>query len=98
MPDIIHETVEGNGLKLHVARAVSAGNSALQAPGPLLLFLHGFPDYWACWRAQLKHLAPLGHTAVAPDLRGFNLSDKPEAVKQYRSKHLMGDIAALAAR
>ena len=89
MPGIVHEQVEANGIKLHVARG---------GEGPLILFLHGFPDYWGCWRSQLEYFAAKGFTAVAPDLRGFNLSDKPEAVEQYRAKHLMGDVAALAAR
>jgi len=89
MPGIVHEQVEANGIKLHVARS---------GDGPLILFLHGFPDYWACWQAQLEYFAERGYTAVAPDLRGFNLSDKPEGVEHYRAKHLVGDVAALAAR
>ncbi len=89
MPEIVHETVEANGIKLHVARC---------GDGPLILFLHGFPDYWACWRAQLEHFGARGFCAVAPDLRGFNLSDKPAGVEQYRMKALLGDVAALGAR
>lgn len=89
MPEIVHEVVEANGIRLHVARA---------GQGPLMLFLHGFPDFWACWRAQLEYFAARGWTAVAPDLRGFNLSDKPAGAEQYRMKHVMGDVAALAAR
>jgi len=89
MPGIVHETVEANGLRLHVARS---------GTGPLILFLHGFPDYWACWRAQVEHFGARGRTAVAPDLRGFNLSDKPAEVEQYRVKHLVGDVVALAQR
>ncbi len=89
MPGIVHEQIVANGIKLHVARA---------GEGPLILFLHGFPDYWACWRAQLEYFASKGYTAVAPDLRGFNLSDKPAEVEQYRAKHVMADVAALAAK
>lgn len=88
MPGIVHETVAVNGIRLHVARA---------GAGPLMLFLHGFPDYWACWRAQLEYFGARGWMAVAPDLRGFNLSDKPEGVEQYRARHVMADVAALAA-
>jgi pimeloyl-ACP methyl ester carboxylesterase len=83
-----HETVAANGLKFHVARA---------GDGPLMLFLHGFPEYWAMWRPMLEHFGARGWCAAAPDLRGYNLSDKPEAVEAYRAKHLMADVLALAA-
>jgi pimeloyl-ACP methyl ester carboxylesterase len=85
---IQHETVAANGLKFHVARA---------GDGPLLLFLHGFPEYWAMWRPMLEYFGARGWCAAAPDLRGYNLSDKPEAVEAYRAKHLMADVLALAA-
>lgn len=84
---IHHETVEANGLKFHVARA---------GAGPLLLFLHGFPEYWAMWRPMLEHFGARGWCAAAPDLRGYNLSEKPAAVEAYRAKHLMADVLALA--
>jgi len=86
---MIHERVEANGIRLHVVRAGS---------GPLILFLHGFPDYWACWQRQLEYFGARGFCAVAPDLRGFNLSDKPEGAAQYRAKHVIADVAAIAAR
>jgi len=89
MPELIHETVEANGIRLHAARC---------GDGPLMLFLHGFPEYWAMWRPMLEHFGERGYRAVAPDLRGYNLSDKPAAVEAYRAKHLMGDVLALAAR
>ena len=88
MPELIHETVEANGIRLHSARC---------GEGPLMLFLHGFPEYWAMWRPMLEHFGPLGYCAVAPDLRGYNLSEKPAAVEAYRAKHLMADVLALAA-
>jgi pimeloyl-ACP methyl ester carboxylesterase len=62
-----------------------------------MLFLHGFPEYWAMWRPMLEHFGARGWCAAAPDLRGYNLSDKPEAVEAYRAKHLMADVLALAA-
>jgi pimeloyl-ACP methyl ester carboxylesterase len=89
MPELIHETVEANGIRLHAARC---------GDGPLMLFLHGFPEYWAMWRPMLEHFGDRGYRAVAPDLRGYNLSDKPAAVEAYRAKHLMADVLALAAR
>jgi pimeloyl-ACP methyl ester carboxylesterase len=89
MPEVIHETVEANGIRLHVARA---------GDGPLMLFLHGFPEYWAMWRPMLEHFGARGWCAAAPDLRGYNLSEKPAEVEAYRAKHLMADVLALAAR
>lgn len=85
---IRHETVGANGLAFHVARA---------GDGPLMLFLHGFPEYWAMWRPLLEHFGARGWCAAAPDLRGYNLSEKPAAVEAYRAKHLMADVLALAA-
>jgi len=86
--NLVHETIEANGLNFHVARA---------GDGPLMLFLHGFPEYWAMWRPLVEHFGARGWCAAAPDLRGYNLSDKPEAVEAYRAKHLMADVLALAA-
>jgi pimeloyl-ACP methyl ester carboxylesterase len=85
---IVHESVAANGLCFHVARA---------GDGPLMLFLHGFPEYWAMWRPMLEHFGARGWCAAAPDLRGYNLSAKPAAVEAYRVKHLVADALALAA-
>ncbi|MGH8709364.1 MAG: alpha/beta fold hydrolase [Burkholderiales bacterium] len=85
---LVHETVTANGLRFHVARA---------GEGPLMLFLHGFPEYWAMWRPMLEHFGARGWCAAAPDLRGYNLSDKPAAIEAYRTKHLVADVLALAA-
>jgi len=84
---IVHETVAANGLRFHVARA---------GDGPLMLFLHGFPEYWAMWRPMLEHFGARGWCAVAPDMRGYNLSEKPAEVEAYRPKHLGADVLALA--
>ena len=74
------------GTRLHY---VSAGE-----PGrPLLLFLHGFPEFWYAWHEQLQLFGDT-HFAVAPDLRGYNLSDQPQEVEQYRAKLLIQDIDA----
>ena len=77
-----------NGVRLHY---VSAGN------GPLILFLHGFPEFWYEWRNQLAEFGK-DHLAVAPDMRGYNLSDKPEALDQYLMPVLVEDVRALADR
>jgi len=88
MPELKHETVEANGIRLHAARA---------GDGPLVLFLHGFPEYWEMWRPFLEHFGARGRCAVAPDMRGYNLSDKPAGVEAYKAKHLIADVLALAA-
>jgi pimeloyl-ACP methyl ester carboxylesterase len=63
--------------------------------GPLLILLHGFPDYWYTWRAQMPELAKT-HTVVAMDLRGYNASDKPEGVEAYKLEELVADVLAVA--
>jgi pimeloyl-ACP methyl ester carboxylesterase len=86
--EIEHTTVAVNGIRLHCARA---------GAGPLVLFLHGFPEFWEAWRGQLEHFGGRGVLAAAPDLRGYNLSDKPDGVAQYRMRHLVEDVRQLAA-
>ena len=78
-----------NGTRLHYASAGDAGR-------PLLLFLHGFPEFWYAWHAQLQRFGG-DWFAVAPDLRGYNLSDMPDAVDAYKARYLMQDIAELIA-
>ena len=74
-----------NGVRLHY---VSAGK------GPLILFLHGFPEFWYEWKDQLAEFGK-DHLAVAPDLRGYNLSDKPTELAGYKMNVLVEDIRAL---
>jgi pimeloyl-ACP methyl ester carboxylesterase len=62
---------------------------------PLVICLHGFPEYWAAWEDVMRALGADFHV-VAPDQRGFNLSDRPQGVEAYRSKHIVADLAALA--
>lgn len=83
-----HVTLEANGVRLHCARA---------GAGPLLLFLHGFPESWRCWRRQLEHFGARGRLAAAPDLRGYGLSDKPAGEAAYRARVLVEDVRQLAA-
>lgn len=85
LPGSIDHYADINGIRLHY---VSAGN------GPLMLFVHGFPEFWYAWRAQLPEFAR-DHQVVAPDLRGFNLSDKPAEVKAYRPAVLVEDLRQL---
>ncbi|HEX6041150.1 alpha/beta hydrolase [Longimicrobium sp.] len=80
-----HEAVVNN-VRLHW---VEAGE------GPPVLLLHGFPEFWYEWRHQLAALAGMGYRAVAPDLRGYNLSEKPEGVEAYRIEKLVDDVRGL---
>lgn len=80
-----HHYATVNGIKLHV---VSQGS------GPLMLFVHGFPEFWYAWRNQLSDFSR-DHRAVAFDTRGYNLSDKPTDVKAYRPGQLVEDIRQL---
>jgi pimeloyl-ACP methyl ester carboxylesterase len=60
------------------------------------MLLHGFPEHWRAWRGYIGPLAEAGFHVVAPDQRGYNLSDKPEGISNYRLDQLAGDIAGLA--
>jgi pimeloyl-ACP methyl ester carboxylesterase len=62
---------------------------------PPVLLVHGFPEFWWCWRHQMPALAAAGLRAVAPDLRGYHHSTKPRGVGAYRIDHLAADLAAL---
>jgi pimeloyl-ACP methyl ester carboxylesterase len=79
-----HRDISANGIRLHAAEA---------GRGPLVLLLHGFPQFWWTWRAQLTGLADAGFRVVAPDLRGYGASDKPP--RGYDLPSLAGDVAAL---
>jgi len=63
--------------------------------GPLILLLHGFPEFWYGWRLQIKPLAAAGYRVVAPDLRGYNLSSKPDGIAAYDTGPLVADIHGL---
>ena len=79
-----HRTVRANGIAMHVAEL---------GTGPLILLLHGFPQFWWAWHQQLVDLADAGYRAVAVDLRGYGASDKPP--RGYDSPTLAADMAAL---
>lgn len=81
---------ETNGVRLH---AVTAGPE----DGPLVLLLHGFPDFWYGWRHQVAALAAAGYRVVAPDQRGYNLSEKPRGLAAYRIDRLAADVVGLIA-
>jgi pimeloyl-ACP methyl ester carboxylesterase len=63
--------------------------------GPLVILLHGFPEFWYSWRHQIAALSAAGYRVVAPDMRGFNLSGKPRGVSAYAIDRLTGDVCQL---
>ena len=79
-----HGYATTNGVRLHYVE---------QGEGPLVLLLHGFPEHWYSWRFQIAPLADAGFRVVAPDLRGYNLSDKPRG--GYDIKNLTKDVRGL---
>jgi pimeloyl-ACP methyl ester carboxylesterase len=79
-----HRFVAANGARFHVAEA---------GTGPLVLFLHGFPQFWWAWRHQLPAVAAAGYHAVAMDLRGYGASDKPP--RGYDTGTLAADVAGV---
>ena len=98
--DLTLEAVAGLGVPAE-RRWIRAGDLEFHAvvagpeDGPLALLLHGFPECWYSWRHQIPVLVEAGYRVVAPDQRGYNLSDKPQGVKQYQIDRLTGDIGAL---
>jgi epoxide hydrolase 4 len=80
-----HAFAEVNGIRLHYAE---------EGSGRLFLFLHGFPEFWYEWKKQIEEFGRDFH-AVAPDLRGYNLSSKPADVEQYKVNLLLEDIRGL---
>ena len=81
-----HGEATVNGVRLHY---VEAGR------GPLVVLLHGFPEFWYAWRHQIPALAAAGFHVVAPDMRGYNLSEKPPGVAAYAFDVLVEDVRAL---
>jgi pimeloyl-ACP methyl ester carboxylesterase len=63
--------------------------------GPLIVLLHGFPEFWYGWRLQIAPLAAAGFRVVAPDLRGYNLSSRPDGYKAYFAEALATDVHGL---
>ncbi|KRE40433.1 alpha/beta fold hydrolase [Knoellia sp. Soil729] len=78
-----------NGVDLHVVEAGAEG-------APLLVLLHGFPEFWWAWRHQITPLAEAGHHVVVPDLRGYATSSAPQQLDAYRLDVLARDVLGLA--
>ena len=66
-----------------------------QGAGPLVLLCHGFPESWYSWRHQLPVLAAAGYRVVAPDMRGYGQTDRPQDIAQYTQLHMAGDMVGL---
>lgn len=90
MPEAFEEITFQNGdMRLH---AVAAGN----AEAPVLILLHGFPEFWFAWRHQIEPLAEAGFRVIVPDQRGYNKSSKPKSVGAYATDELVSDVIAVA--
>ncbi|KAI3439948.1 MFS domain-containing protein [Psidium guajava] len=87
MDQIQHKFIEVQGLKLHVAEIGSGPN--------VVVFLHGFPEIWYSWRHQMVAVAEAGFRALAPDFRGYGLSDPPVEPEKASFSDLIKDLAAL---
>ena len=85
---VTHRTETVNDIQLHWVEAGS---------GPLVVLLHGFPEFWYSWRHQIPALVEAGYRVVAPDMRGYNLSDKPTGYDAYLAGPLSADVAGLIA-
>ena len=103
---IRHEFADVNGVRIHyaIARPANYENAESRERGAaptrrgagakLIVFLHGFPEFWYAWRKQLEEFGR-DFIAVAPDMRGYNLSSKPAAVEEYDIGKLVGDVRGL---
>jgi len=85
LEQVTHGYADHDGVKIHYAEL---------GEGPLVVMIHGFPDYWYTWRHQMAGLAD-GYRVVAVDLRGYNKSDQPEGIEAYDMSLLIGDLAAV---
>jgi pimeloyl-ACP methyl ester carboxylesterase len=83
---VTHRIVEANGIHIHIAE---------QGDGPLIILCHGFPESWYSWRHQLSALSAAGFRVIAPDMRGYGQSDRPDAIEHYTLLHLIGDMVGL---
>lgn len=81
-----HRYADSKGARIHYA---------VLGEGPLVVMIHGFPDFWYSWRHQMNALAAQNYRVAAIDLRGYNLSDKPKGAESYAMPLLVDDVAAV---
>ncbi|XP_047317216.1 epoxide hydrolase A [Impatiens glandulifera] len=86
MSEVNEHRIKSNGIWMNIAE---------QGTGPMVLLLHGFPEFWFAWRHQIPVLAKHGYHVVAPDLRGFGDSDSPISPSSYTVHHIVGDLIGL---
>ena len=86
MSEVKQREVDTNGIRMHIAES---------GTGPLVVLCHGFPESWYSWRHQLYALAEAGLHVVAPDMRGYGLTERPEEIDRYTLLHLVGDMVGL---
>ncbi|CAK9174770.1 unnamed protein product [Ilex paraguariensis] len=86
MEKIQHKYLKVRGLKLHLAEI---------GEGPAVVFLHGFPEIWYSWRYQMIAVANAGFRAIAPDYRGYGLSDQPAEREKVIFKDLVDDLLVI---
>jgi pimeloyl-ACP methyl ester carboxylesterase len=85
-PGFEGKDVDDAGVKIHYV---------VRGDGPLVVMIHGFPDYWGTWKPLMRTLSADGYRTAAVDLRGYDLSDKPKGVEAYAMPLLVADIAAV---
>jgi pimeloyl-ACP methyl ester carboxylesterase len=88
MATLTPTSIETNGVRLHVQQAGDPN-------GPLLILLHGFPEFWYGWKGQIDPLAEASYWLWLPDQRGYNLSDKPQGIESYSIDVLAEDVVGL---
>ncbi|KAL4563188.1 hypothetical protein LXL04_027224 [Taraxacum kok-saghyz] len=88
MHQIVHKFVKVNGVQLHLAEIGSESS-------PVVVFLHGFPEIWYSWRHQMIAVANAGYRAIAPDSRGYGLSDPPPVTEKFRFSDFVDDLLAI---
>ncbi|KAL7599779.1 hypothetical protein Lser_V15G27420 [Lactuca serriola] len=86
MEKIQHKNIKVNGINMHVAEI---------GEGPVVLFVHGFPELWYTRRHQMLYISSKGYRAIAPDLRGFGDSEAPPSSTSYTAFHVVGDLVCL---
>ena len=84
-----HLVFHNGAIQLH---AVTSG----PPDGPVVILLHGFPEFWYSWHKQIESLASAGFRVIVPDQRGYNLSSKPRGAANYALSHLTSDVLAIA--